>query len=218
MLIIQTTHSERRDSHRSERCVHLLVERRPMFMRWFQNQISLGLFMIALSIIHSPAQDISLQRTNSARFDPVVGNNESGESQSWIHNDNPNRAKIRQYGRIEWHGSTAQLVVAGSWPLHMAALTLSSCLGISVSAEDPRYLWLGDLLDVTAPQFAANHPNQHAYAAKPGKVVVSFEIGRDGLPIDTTKLLEDAVDQVNQQQPWHFRLQQKWPSDASCPL
>lgn len=67
-----------------------------------------------------------------------------------VNNSNPNVAKINEYGRIEWHGDTAQLIVAGSRPLHMAALALSSCLGISVSAEEPHYLWLGDLLDVTA--------------------------------------------------------------------
>ena len=89
----------------------------------------------------------------------------------------------------------------------MAALTLSSCLGISVSAEDPLYNWPGDLLDVTAPQWAAQHPDRHVYAAKPGKVELAFAVGHDGLPVDTTKLLEDAVGQVNQQQPWHFRLQ-----------
>jgi hypothetical protein len=177
-----------------------------MFMRWFRRQISIGFCVFVLSTTHSPTQDLS-RRPIGPSLLGAIEHNESGGGRLQVHNDNPNVAKIHEYGRIEWHGDTAQLIAGGSWPLHLAALTLSSCLGISVSAEDPRYLWLGDLLDVTAPKFAANHPNQHAYAAKPGKVAVSFEVGRDGLPIDTTKLLEDAVDQVNEQQPWHFRLQ-----------
>lgn len=101
----------------------------------------------------------------------------------------------------------AQLIAGGSRPLHMAALTLSTCLGIAVSAAEPHYLWLGDLLDVTAPQWSAKHPDRHVYAAKPGKVAVSFKAHDDGLPVDVEKVLEEAVEQVNQQQPWHFRLQ-----------
>jgi hypothetical protein len=83
-----------------------------------------------------------------ALFEPPTGYTKPGERQSEIHSSNPNYAKIREYGHIEWHGTRAQLIAAGSRPLDMAALTLSSCLGISVSAEDPHYNWLGDLLDV----------------------------------------------------------------------
>lgn len=129
------------------------------------------------------------------------------ESRSGLQNSNPNYAKVREYGHIEWHGSTARLVAGSSRPLDMAAQTLSSCLGISMSAEDPRYNWIGDLLEVTPPEWSANHPNKHMYEAKPGRVVVSFEVGHDGLPISVAGLLEDAVKQVNQQQPWHFRVQ-----------
>jgi hypothetical protein len=128
-------------------------------------------------------------------------------SHAQVQNSNPNYAKIREYGHIEWLGSRAQLTAGGTRPLDMAAQTLSSCLGISVSVEDPHYAWLGDLLDVTAPQWIAQHPDQHAYAAKPGKVELSFEVRQDGEPKDTIKLLEDALDQINQQQPWHYRLQ-----------
>lgn len=142
-----------------------------------------------------------------ALFEPPGGYTKPGESRSEVDNSNPNYAKIREYGYIEWHGRTAQLIAGGSRPLDMAARTLSSCLNISVSAEDPHYNWAGDLLDVTAPQWAAQHPDQHAYAAKPGKVALAFGVGDDGQPVDTAKLLEDAADQVNQQQPWHFRLQ-----------
>jgi hypothetical protein len=157
---------------------------------------TLGL-MLLMTVLNAWPQAVVQTETKPA----------SSEDQK-VDNSNPNYAKIHEYGHIEWHGDTAQLIAGGSRTLHMAALTLSSCLGISVSAEDPHYIWLGDLLDVTAPQWAAQHPDRHVYAAKPGKVALSFEVGHDGQPVDTTKLLEDAVDQVNQQRPWHFRLQQ----------
>jgi hypothetical protein len=77
-----------------------------------------------------------------------------------VQNANPNYEKIREYGRIEWHGDTAKLVASSSRPLDMVASTLSSCLGVAVSAEDPQYRYVGDLLDVTAPQWAAQHPDK----------------------------------------------------------
>jgi hypothetical protein len=128
-------------------------------------------------------------------------------------NTNPNVALVHEYGRIEWHGNTAELI-AGTG-LGMAALTLSTCLSISVSAESPHYRWLGDLLDVTAPQWAVQHPDRHVYAAKPSRVAVSFAVGDDGQPVDTTKLLEDAVNQVNQQLPWRYRLAYDVPQGHS---
>lgn len=78
---------------------------------------------------------------------------------------------------------------------------LSACLGVSVSSEDPHYHYLGDLLDVTAPQWAAQHPEHHVYAAKPGKVDITFNVTSDGSPTDLAKLLQEAVQQVNQQPP-----------------
>jgi len=130
-----------------------------------------------------------------------------GENWSGVQNSNPNYAKVGEYGQIEWLGSTAKLIARGSRSLDMAAQTLSSCLGISVSSEDPHYAWLGDLVDITAPQWAAQHPDLHAYAAKPGQLELSFEVQQDGQPRNTIKLLEEAVVQINQQQPWHYRLQ-----------
>ena len=44
---------------------------------------------------------------------------------------------------------------------------------------------------------------------------MSFETDNEGLPVDIAKLLEEAVEQVNQQQPWHFRLQHDVRHDQS---
>ena len=68
-----------------------------------------------------------------------------------VTNANPNYAAIKEFGHIQWHGDTATIVAGSSRPLDMAAFTLSTCLGLSVSSEDPQYHYLGDLLDVTAP-------------------------------------------------------------------
>lgn len=132
-----------------------------------------------------------------------VAQSQSGESRSGYQNSDP----TREYGHIEWHGSTALLIAGSGRPLDMTAQTLSSCLGISVSAEDPHYDWTGDVLDLTARESVALHPDHRRYVAKPGKVELSFELGHNGQPIDVTKLLQSAVDQVNQQLPWHYRLQ-----------
>jgi hypothetical protein len=72
----------------------------------------------------------------------------------------------------------------------MAAFTLSTCLGIFVSSKDPQYHNLGDLLDVTAPQWSAQHPESHVYAGRPGKVEVTFPVLPDGPPSNTAELLK----------------------------
>lgn len=135
-----------------------------------------------------------------------VPENIANARESTVVNTNPNYKKIREYGRIEWHGDTATLVSAGSRPLYFVAQTLSTCLGVPVSSEDPRYLNVVDLLDVTAPQWAAQHPDRHAYASKPGKVEVIFNVGPEGLPNDVRGLLEEAAQQVNQQQSYGYQV------------
>ena len=128
-------------------------------------------------------------------------------------NANPNYAKIWDYGRIEWHGDTARLVAGSSRPLDFVAKTLSTCLGVSVSSEDPHYRYLDDLLDVTAPQWATQHPEHHAYAAKPGKVDITFTVASDGSPTDLPKLMQEAVQQVNQQQPYGYQVYESGSQD-----
>jgi hypothetical protein len=149
------------------------------------------------------AQEQTLQPTPT-KTPSSFGPDQSSQATST--NTKPNVAKIHAYGRIEWHGRTATLVAAGGRPMEMAALTLSTCLGISVNAEDPEYLYLGDLLDVTAPQWAALHPDRPAYAIKPGKVELVFDVDTTGSPVDIRKLLQDAVAQINQQQPYEFEV------------
>ena len=120
-------------------------------------------------------------------------------------NTNPNYAAIHEYGRIEWHRDSATLIAGGSRPLDMAAYTLSICLGIHVSAEDPHYEFKGDVLDVTAPEWSALHPDRHVYAGRPGKVEVSFAVER-GEPKDIATLLNDAAREVNTQLPWAYKV------------
>ena len=122
---------------------------------------------------------------------------------------NPNAAAIQEYGRIEWHGATARLVAGGSRPLDMAALTMSTCLDLAVNSEDPTYRFPGDMLDTTAPQWLIQHPEKHGYAAKPGVVDITFAVGPDGLPSDATDLLMRAVRQVNDSEPYSFRVNKR---------
>lgn len=123
-------------------------------------------------------------------------------------NANPNYAKLKEYGRIEWHGDTATLFAGNVRPLDEVAHTLSTCLGIPVSSEDPRYVYAGDLLDVTSPRWAAQHPDQHAYAPAPAEVEIAFNVDSEGMPTDLYQLLEDAAQQVNSQQPYGYRVYQ----------
>ena len=124
----------------------------------------------------------------------------------WVHNANPNYTAIHEYGRIEWHGKTATLIAGGSRPLDTAAYTLSTCLDLSVSAEDPHYEFKGDLMDITAPQWSAKHPDSHVYAGRPGKVDVSFPVDANGLPSNLPALLNDAASQINQILPWGYKV------------
>ena len=123
-------------------------------------------------------------------------------------NANPNYAKLKEYGRIEWHGDTATLFAGNVRPLDQAAHTLSTCLGIPVSSEDPRYVYSGDLLDVTDPRWAAQHPGGYAYAPVPAEVEIVFNVDSEGMPTDLYQLLEDAARQVNRQQPYGYRVYQ----------
>jgi hypothetical protein len=137
---------------------------------------------------------------------PNVFHTSGQVSDNIVDNANPNYLAIREYARIEWHGNTADLVTGGTRPLYMAAFAISTCLGISVSAEEPEYLYPGDLLDVTDPQWAITHPDRHSYAPTPGKIKLLFAVNNTGSPADIRTLLQDAAAQVNQQQPYSFEV------------
>ncbi len=147
-----------------------------------------------LSNIHRNEPDPTLFHVPEGYTDPA------DTRRSAVNNANPNLEKIREYGRVEWHGGSAQLVASSTRPLDMVASTLSSCLGVAVNAEDPQYRFLGDLLDVTAPQWVAQHPDSHSYVAKPVKVEIAFDVSENGSPRDLHGLLQNAAQQVNQLQ------------------
>ena len=130
-------------------------------------------------------------------------------------NTNPNYTAIREYGYIVWSGNSATLVAGGSRPLGMAAYTLATCLGIGVSAEDPRYEFKGDLLDVTAPQWSAVHPDKLVYAGRPARIEVTFAVDDEGAPKDIPKLLNDAIREVNAQLPWSYEVTTRRVTDQT---
>ena len=120
----------------------------------------------------------------------------------------PDKNGLKEYGRIEWHGETATLFAGNVRPLDLAALTLSTCLGIPISSEDPHYSYLGDLVDLSDNDRAIEHPERHSYVPKPAELEVTFKVDSDGMPTDLIQLLEDATRQANQWQPYAYRVYQ----------
>jgi hypothetical protein len=120
----------------------------------------------------------------------------------------PDKDGLKEYGRIEWHGETATLFAGNVRPLDLAALTLSTCLGIPVSSEDPHYSYLGDLVDLSDNDRAIEHPVRQIYVPKPAELEVTFKVDSDGMPTDLIQLLEDATRQANQRQQFAYRVYQ----------
>jgi hypothetical protein len=123
-----------------------------------------------------------------------------------MQNTKSNYAELKEYGRIEWHGDTASIFAGNVRPLDGVANTLSTCLGVRISSEDPHYAYVGDLLDVTDPDWAARNPGLRNYAPLPLSVEIAFHVDSEGMPTDLHQLLEDAVQQVNRQQPYGYRV------------
>jgi hypothetical protein len=64
-----------------------------------------------------------------------------------------------------------------------------------------------DMLDVSDPKWAAEHPNmQHPFVSKPAKVSVDFQLNAAGNPADVTGMLKEVARQVNEQQPYGFEV------------
>ncbi len=64
-------------------------------------------------------------------------------------------------------GNTATLIAGKVRPRDDVAHTPSKCRGFPVSSEDLRYVYDGDLLNVTDPEWAAQHLGRHACAPVP---------------------------------------------------
>jgi hypothetical protein len=147
---------------------------------------------------------VQIQRAPGASY--PVAQNEPLNAKVVMQNTKSKYAELKEYGRIEWHGDTATIFAGNVRPLDGVANTLSTCLGVRISSEDPHYAYVGDLLDVTDPDWAARNPGLRNYAPVPLSVEIAFHVDSEGMPTDLHQLLEDAVQQVNRQQPYGYRV------------
>jgi hypothetical protein len=107
-------------------------------------------------------------------------------------------------GNIVRHGATATLSIDAARPLH-AALALVENYGIEVNAEDPPYLYPGDLryLTIASPE---GDSNIRVLAPKGGRLEVSYPVSPDGRPLDIDGLIGRIVETYNRDFPFRYRL------------
>ena len=109
-------------------------------------------------------------------------------------------------GQIIRNGQEAVLTVDSPRPLDSAAITLAEEFGIATNAEDPQYLYSGDLKDVTAEVARVPNPRRRILVPKGGRLEVQFRVRPDGSPEDVRRLLQSMIDAANSQFPFAYRL------------
>lgn len=113
------------------------------------------------------------------------------------------RAQDAEAGRIERSGDQAILVVDSPRPMDSAAITLAREFGIAVSVEDPPYIYLEDVQDVTAAA-RRNNPPRRLLVPKGGRLEISFSLGENGAPRDLKVLLQDLAGKANALLPFAY--------------
>jgi hypothetical protein len=105
-------------------------------------------------------------------------------------------------------GQDATLLADSIRPIDSIANTLASRYGIIVSAEEPQYLFAGDMEDVRLadPQWSATHPRAHYLVPKRLRLKIRFRILSDGSPLDPNGLLQQIVETANGHLPFKYRL------------
>lgn len=109
-------------------------------------------------------------------------------------------------GRIIRAGGRAILHVDSPRPLDSAAMTLARYYGISVSVEDPPYVFEGDVKDVTAEVARTPNPPHRVLIPKGGPLGINFRVDANDFPTDVPALLENIVKAANPQYPFAYRL------------
>jgi len=107
---------------------------------------------------------------------------------------------------IEQNGKFTKLILDSPRPLDSAAITLAEKFGIAVSVEDPPYLYLDDLKDVTAIVSRDPSPPWRVLIPKGGTLEVEFASGPGGAPEDTPGLLNRWVSLANEKFPFGYRV------------
>jgi hypothetical protein len=98
---------------------------------------------------------------------------------------------------IDRHGDHATLTVDMCRPLHAIATAFD------ISAEDPFYLFAGDMTDASL-EISKLKPG--TLVPKKHKIQVDFPINPDGSPRDLRELLKSVVDAENAQSPFAYKL------------
>jgi hypothetical protein len=111
-------------------------------------------------------------------------------------------AQSPEAGRVERNGLRATLTVDGPRPLDSAAITLAERYRISVSVEDPAYVYKDDIKDVTDEVSRLPNPTRRVLIPKGGRVEVEFAVRPDASPEDVRALLESLIAQANTRFPF----------------
>jgi hypothetical protein len=104
---------------------------------------------------------------------------------------------------IERHGENATLTVDTFRPLDAIATRLEEEFGLVVSAEDPFYMFNGDMMDASleSPRLRSG-----TLVPRRRRLEVHFPLNSDGSPRDVRELLKNVIDTVNTQLPFAYRL------------
>jgi hypothetical protein len=102
----------------------------------------------------------------------------------------------------------ATLVANSIRPIDSIANTLSQRYGILISAEEPQYLFAGDMEDISLadPEWSAGHAQTHYLVPKRRRLEIRFPVLSDGSPRDVRQLLQLIVQTANAQLPFAYRL------------
>lgn len=100
------------------------------------------------------------------------------------------------------------LSVNGERPMGQAVLSLIRSYPVTITYEDPRYEYAGDLRDITVPAGESRHPNAGTTVPKGGALHGTYDVSQDtGDPVDMADAIQKLVDANNRaRQGGHFEV------------
>jgi hypothetical protein len=117
-------------------------------------------------------------------------------------------AQSTECAKVTTTGDEATLVADSIRPIDSIANKLAQRYGIIVSAEEPQYLFAGDMEDVSVadPEWSAGHPRAHYLVPRRRRLEIRFPVLSDGSPRDVRQLLQQIAQTANAQLPFAYRL------------
>ena len=105
--------------------------------------------------------------------------------------------------RVEQHGSDVRVVADSARPLDAISIALADRFGISISVEDPIWLYPGDLRDA-----AMENPRLRKGVLVPrgGLLDFGFTVGAGGSIEDVQAVMQSLLDAVNRELSLRYRL------------